>query len=104
MIQVRFTTFEFDAASNEWLELPVAELVADGDELTISGPHANWISPEIAIIDPDTGERVTRSDDAERWARLLPFAYRNGDISVEVGEVAAAQPAGSAFHYSSMDR
>lgn len=100
MIQVRFTTFEFDAASNEWLELPVAELVADGDELTISGPHADWISPEISIIDPDSGEQVTRADGAERWARLLPFAYRNGDITVEVAEVAAAEPAGAAFHYS----
>ena len=101
MIQVHFTTSQLDADSNEWVELPVAELVADGDEVTISGPHADWISPEIAIIDPDTSERVTRADDAERWARLLPFAYRNGDISVEVREVAAAQPAGAAFHYSS---
>jgi hypothetical protein len=100
MIQVRFTTSTFDANSNEWVEPPVAELVADGDELTISGPHADWISPEISIVDPDTGERVKRADGAERWARLLPFAYRGGDITIEVAEVAAAQPAGAAFHYS----
>jgi len=100
MIQVRFTTFQLDANSNEWVELPVAELVADGDELTITGPHADWISPEISIVDPDTGERVTRTEDPERWARLLPFAYRGGDIAVAVAEVAAAQPAGAAFHYS----
>jgi hypothetical protein len=99
MIQVHFTTFELDADSNEWLERPVAELVVDGDELTISGPHADWISPEISIVDPDSGERVTRADDAEQWAGLLPFAYRSGDISVEVAEVAAAEPAGAAFHY-----
>ena len=100
MIQVRFTTFEFDAASNAWLELRVAELVADGDELTISGPHADWISPEISIVDPDSGEQVTRADGAERWARLLPFAYRHGDITIEVAEVAAAEPASAAFHHS----
>jgi len=29
---------------------------------------------------------VTRADGAERWARLLPFAFRNGDIDVEVSE------------------
>jgi hypothetical protein len=52
------------------------------------------------LVDPDSGEQVTRADDAERWARLLPFAYRNGDITVEVAEVAAAEPAGAAFHYS----
>jgi len=100
MIQVRFTTSQLDADSNEWIELPVAELIADGDELTISGPHADWISPDISIVDPDTGDRVTRADDAERWARLLPFAYRNGDITVEVAEVGAAEPAAAAFHYS----
>jgi hypothetical protein len=100
MIQVHFTTSEFDADSNEWVELPVAELVADGDELTISGRHADWINHEISIVDPDSGEQVTRADGAERWARLLPFAYRNGDITVEVADVAAARPAGAAFHYS----
>ncbi len=99
MVQVSFTTFEFDADSNEWVELPVADLVADGDELTISGPHADWISPEISIVDPETEERVTRDQDAERWARLLPFAYRSGDLTVEVAEVAVAEPAGAEFHY-----
>jgi hypothetical protein len=103
MVQVHFTTFEFDAASEQWVELPIAELLADGDQVTISGPHADWISPDIAIIDPDTGERITRAEDAERWARLLPFAYRNGDIAVEVAEVAAAEPAGAAFHYAAGD-
>lgn len=100
MVQVRFTTFEFDADVEEWIERPVAELLADGHELTISGPHADWISPDIRIVDPETGERVTRDDDAERWARLLPLAYREGDLNVELAEVAIAEPAGAAFHYS----
>jgi hypothetical protein len=97
MIHVRFTTFE--RSSEEWIEVPVAELVADDGELTITGPHAEWIDPEISIVDPDTRERVTRTDDAERWARLLPFAYMNGDIVVDVSETPAAEPAGAAFHY-----
>lgn len=100
MVQVRFTTFELDPDGNRWVELPVAELVADGDQVTISGPRADWIDPGISIVDPETAERVTRDDDAERWARLLPFAYRNGDVAVEVVDVAAAEPAGAAFHYS----
>ncbi len=100
MVQVRFTTSEFDADAERWVEVPIAELLANGDEVTISGPHADWISLDIAIIDPGTGERITRAADAERWARLLPFAYRNGDITVEVTEVAAAQPAAAAFRYS----
>lgn len=100
MVQVRFTTFELDRERNEWVEELVAELIADGDEVTISGPHADWISLDISIVDPESGEQITRDHDPEHWARLLPFAYRNGDLTVEVEEVAMAQPAGAAFHYS----
>jgi hypothetical protein len=100
MIQVNFTTFERNRDNKKWIELPVAQLIADGDDVTISGPRAEWINLDIAVIDPETRERVTRADGAERWARLLPFAFRNGDIDVEVREVAAAEPTGVAFRYS----
>jgi hypothetical protein len=100
MIRVRFTTSEFNLETHEWVELPIADLIADGEEVRISGPHAEWINLDIGIVDPETRERVTRSGGAERWARLLPFAFRNGDIDVEVSVVAAAEPAGVAFRYS----
>jgi len=100
MIQVSFTTFERNRNTNAWIELPVAQLIADGNDVTISGPRAEWINPDLAIIDPETRERVTRADGAERWARMLPFAFRNGDIDVEVREVATAGPADVAFRYS----
>jgi hypothetical protein len=100
MIQVNFTTFERDPDTKEWIELPVAQLIADGDEVSISGPHAEWINPDLAIIDPETRERVTRADGAERWARLQLFAYRSGDFKVEVAEVSAAAPVAASFHYS----
>jgi hypothetical protein len=100
MIQVNFTTFERDSDNKEWIELPVARLIADGDDVSISGPHAEWINPDLAIIDPETRERVTRADGAERWARLQPFAYRSGDLNIEVIEVAAAEPVAASFHYS----
>jgi hypothetical protein len=100
MVQVRFRISEFNTDRNEWDEELIAELVADGEEVTISGPRAEWISLDISIIDPDTGEQVNRERDAERWARLLPLAYRSGDIDVEVNEVEAAEPVAAAFHYS----
>jgi hypothetical protein len=100
MIQVNFTTHDYDESTGQWVRRPVAQLVADGQDVTISGPHADWVSPDISIVDPQTGERVTRADSAERWARLLPFAYRSGDIDVEVAEVVAAKPAARAFHFS----
>jgi hypothetical protein len=104
MIRVNFTTFEFDAESKEWVELPIALLLAKDEDVTISGPHADWINPDLAIVDPETAERITLADGAERWARLLPFAYRNGDLSVEVTQVAVAEPVGASFHYSAARR
>jgi hypothetical protein len=99
MIQVNFTTHDYDESTGQWVRRPVAQLAAAGQDMTISGPHADWISPDISILDPQTGERVTRADDAERWARLLPFVYRSGDIEVEVAELASAKPATGAFHF-----
>ena len=101
MIQVNFTTFERDPHTKAWIERPVAQLLADREHVTISGPHADWINPDLAVIDPETAERVTRFDGAERWARLQPFAYRSGDLSVEVTEVAGVETTGAAFHYFS---
>ena len=68
MIRVRFTTSEFNLETREWVELPIADLIADREEVRISGPRAEWISLDIAVIDPENRERVTRSDGAERWA------------------------------------
>jgi hypothetical protein len=100
MIQVNFTTFELDPDTKEWIELPVAQMLADGEDVSISGPHADWINPDLTIVDPETAQRITRADGAERWARLQPFAYRSGDLNIEVTEVAAAEPVTASFHYS----
>jgi hypothetical protein len=102
MIQVNFTTFRRDRDTNEWIELPVGQLIANGNDVSISGPHADWINPDLAIIDPATTERVTRADGAERWARLQPFAYRSGDLKVVVSEVATAVATSAAFRDSTV--
>jgi hypothetical protein len=57
--------------------------------------------PDLAVIDPETAERITRFDGAERWARLQPFAYRSGDLNVEVTEVSEVETPSAAFHYFS---
>jgi hypothetical protein len=101
MIRVYFATFERDPDTKEWIELPVAQLLADGDDVSISGPHADWINPDLAIIDPETAERITRADGTERWARLQLFGYRNGDLHVNVIDVATAEPVAASFHYPS---
>lgn len=38
----------------------------------------------IPAIDPENGERLQSEDDPLRWARLLPFELRAGDLAVSV--------------------
>ncbi len=54
-----------------------AVVTVDGPAITITGedPFAQRIR-EIRVIDPDTGEEVSADSDPQRWAELLPTAYR----------------------------
>jgi hypothetical protein len=89
MIHLHFATAEFDYETEEWHETTRADLVADGQDIEVTGPNADWIDLDLAVLDPNTGEVIHRPDGAERWARLLPSAFRSGDVSVEVVEDSA---------------
>lgn len=54
-----------------------AVVTVDGPAVTITGedPFAQRIR-EIRVIDPDTGEQISADSDPQRWAELLPTAYR----------------------------
>ena len=43
---------------------------------------------------------MTGATRAPHASTPMTHAYRDGDIAVEVAEVAVAEPAGAAFHYS----
>lgn|SRR6185295_4048477 len=84
MIHLRFTTASFDRDANEWQKTVHAELFAEGDhDLRVEGPDAEWIDVDLAVIEPESGDRLTREDGAERWARALPTAFRSGHLAVE---------------------
>ena len=44
-------------------------------QITSDDAFAQRVS-EIQILDPDTGAHVTAKSDPEKWAQLLPTAYR----------------------------
>jgi hypothetical protein len=58
-------------------EREFAVVTVDGADVQITGddPFAQRIR-EIHIIDPDTAEEITAESDPQRWATLLPTAYR----------------------------
>jgi hypothetical protein len=84
MIHLRFLTADFDFDAERWQETVQADLIADGNRMEISGPNSDWIDLEMSVFDPETRTRLHREEDPERWARLLPGAFRGGDLEVSV--------------------
>ena len=41
----------------------------------------------IPVIDTVTGEQITSDSDPIRWAKLLPSAFRSGDVYAKVESV-----------------
>lgn len=82
MVHVEIHALSPDDAAPVWAT--VAHVRADGEHLDISGEDI--VSRDIPIIHPGTGEQVHWSDDPEMWARLLPYAFRAGDLVAVVVE------------------
>jgi|GEM_PF-3768156 len=65
------------------------EFIVDGFEIEmVSGEIGNLL--RIAVVDPSTGTSIRRDDDPERWALLLPQAFRGGEFVAEAEELPMA--------------
>jgi hypothetical protein len=98
MVRVTFSAPHYDSQRKAVDYVVQAELIVDGHEHSSTG-EVRWIDLSIPVIDPATGRQLVFEDDPEAWARLLPTAYRSGDIVLEVVEEMApaaqhAMPAG----------
>ncbi|MGO9901639.1 MAG: hypothetical protein ACLP50_17435 [Solirubrobacteraceae bacterium] len=72
MIEVRIYECEpFQPAR----EFAVVTIDSNGVLITAADPFAQRIK-EIRLIDPKTDEQLTAQSHPERWARLLPSAWR----------------------------
>jgi hypothetical protein len=81
LLQVRFTTFQLDQTAMSGSSCRSQNSSPDGDELTITGAHADWIGPET------------------RWARLLPFGTAAATSPSRSLKWPLPNPPGAAFHY-----
>jgi hypothetical protein len=69
------------------VEMRILALVrAEGSDIQLyrpaDGPHdcTDLIDVDMQVVDQATGEIISGRDDAERWARNLPHAFRAGDV------------------------
>lgn len=87
-IVVTHSDYDFDA--NHWLTKTLCsfDVGPGGIERVFEG--ADQIPSRVAVLDIETGQSVTLESDPERWAELLPSAFRSGDLAVHV-DVATAE-------------
>jgi hypothetical protein len=97
MVRVRFTTSEYRPELGRFDAQLRAELIVDGRETTTIG-DPRWVSLDVSVVDPDSRDDVTFELNPERWARLLPLAYRSGDLTAEVVEEMAVAGMGEERH------
>jgi hypothetical protein len=64
---------------------PVAVFTVDADGIHVQSGE-EFIPKTMPVYDVQARRDVTLEDDPERWAELLPSAYRAGDYFVVVAE------------------
>lgn len=81
MVEVEIRTPVYDEEEGQISWRRRALVRAEGHDLALyTDGDESLIPDDLAVLDLASGEQVRRTDDAERWARNLPHAYRNGDI------------------------
>lgn len=90
MHHIIVTRSDYDFDANDWLTKTLCsfDVGPGGIERVVEG--ADQIPSRVAVLDIETGQSVTLESDPERWAELLPSAFRSGDLAVHV-DVATAE-------------
>jgi hypothetical protein len=87
MVRVTIWTSEFEPEKKALVPRLLAEMTVDGFDVHV--PEDYRFLLELEPLDADAGERVRFSDDPERWALLLPTAFRSGDPILQAERVPA---------------
>ena len=94
MIHAQLQKSRYDAETGTFEWETVAELIVENDG-SHHGKHVERFGLRKSLLDPETRERVLFADDPARWLRLLPTAYRTGDMTVAILHDDHPQSAGS---------
>ena len=84
MHRVTITRSDYDFDTDRWLTETVCSFVVGPRGIEQIDRGAERIPRRVAVLDIDSGKSVTLESDPERWAELLPSAFRSGDLTVTV--------------------
>lgn len=82
MVVVEIRAPGYDEESGSVLWKPLAFVKANGRDVEIHGEMG--LLDDLMVIDIDTGQRLSKDDAPEVWARNLPYAFRAGDLVATV--------------------
>lgn len=82
MVEVEISTPVFNEELHALESRAVALVRADGEVITVYG--SDEFVPMDPVMDVLTGQSVHPAEDAEAWARNLPYAYNAGDLVAAV--------------------
>lgn len=84
MRQVIITKSDYDFDAEQWRTETVCSFIVGPQGIERVEVGADRIPTRVTVVDPSTGEEVGLETDPERWAMLLPSAFRTGDLTVSV--------------------
>jgi hypothetical protein len=84
MVVVSIRSPFYDEEAGEQRFRQRVTVIAQGNRLEIQGESALVADGMLPVIDMATGQQVAASEDAEAWARNLPYAFRAGDIIADI--------------------
>lgn len=90
MKHVTLTRAAYDFDTDTPYDETVAVFNVDADGIHIESGE-EFIPTDISVFDVQHKRDVSLADDPERWAELLPSAYRAGDYSVVVSDHAQTE-------------
>lgn len=83
MIHAQLQKSEYNEHSSAFSCEPLANLIVE-DDGSHHGEHVERFGLSKAVLDPETHERVRFHEEPDRWLRLLPSAYRGGDLAIAI--------------------
>ena len=83
MIRAQLQQSRYDERTGVFDWEPLAELIVQ-DDGAHRGEHTERFGLRKSLLDPEAGEQVLFADKPGVWVRLLPSAYRTGDVRVVI--------------------
>jgi hypothetical protein len=90
MVRLKVMTGNYNQTTKRYSHDSVLEVEIDGQDIRVLSGDDSYLSLDVPVVDPDTRQSLSYQENPERWALLLPTAYRAGDFTIESEKISSA--------------